>query len=299
VSPALDGDLSSLRSEPAARAEPAEAQHRRLAAFNDERLGAGFADGSWSAELHEELQLRLQEVRFVESERRGVRADLAALNADPAAVASWFARLAERPAAADASLFHWLAETASLEQMRWFLSQAQAVDNGLARLPTLVGLRLGGFLVPLVAEGDGAQRAVLWQRLRLVLRLPADAPESAQPLWQVLAINNLLLALAVDRRYAYQALGALAALVLTTPARARAIDRGLQRLGLSAPAREYFRRLADGDARNWAQAALPTLAADARAARALLEGSLLYLRAAQRCWTRCGRQLGAGGGALN
>src|SRR6476661_1178734 len=58
--------------------------------------------------------------------------------------------------------------------------------------------------------------------------------------WEALALGNLMTALACNRRYAYQSIGALGVIELTAPGRAEQVNAGLKRLGINGAARRYY-----------------------------------------------------------
>lgn len=112
-----------------------------------------------------------------------------------------------------------------------------------------------------------------------------------QPLaWESLARQNLMVGLATNRRYTFQALGALGVAELTAAVPAAHVNAGLTRLGFSAEARGYFavrERLAPLRAHAWNEGVLlPLVVHDARCAHAIAEGALMRLAADARCWRR-------------
>lgn len=304
MSPGLDGRAEQLARD---NVFSEEALHRRLADFNRRRLQPALADGGWTAELQEELQLRLQEGRWLEAERRGLQRALAGLPAETGACMAWFAALREPGPRPTDPLFPWLAAEAGIEQMRWFLLQDTVGDAGLEDWLALVQLQLPAAPRQMLArqcweltDHGGEALATLRARLALVLRL---RPALEETVWEALALNNLMLGLAANRRYAYQAIGALAASALTAAARLLPVHEGLRRLGISAPARRYFARqaeLAQNQADSWIGEVLgPLVSAEPRSLRPMAEGALLRLQAEQRCCERYRRELGVRRPALN
>ncbi|HET9752711.1 MAG TPA: iron-containing redox enzyme family protein, partial [Myxococcales bacterium] len=114
--------------------------------------------------------------------------------------------------------------------------------------------------------------------------------------WEALALANLLVALALDRRYAYHSVGALGAIEMTAPGRVAQVDRGLARLGVPKAARRYFTLHATLDLQHsaaWNREVLrPLVLREPRAARAIAEGALMRLRAGARCFARYRGELG-------
>jgi hypothetical protein len=119
--------------------------------------------------------------------------------------------------------------------------------------------------------------------------------DPATTVWESLALANLLVALALDRRYAFHSVGALGAIELTAPGRVAQVDRGLQRLGVPKAARRYFTLHVTLDLQHseaWNREVLrPLIAEDPRAARAIAEGALMRLRAGARCYARYREEL--------
>ena len=123
-----------------------------------------------------------------------------------------------------------------------------------------------------------------------------QSDEAESTVWEALALANLLVALALDRRYAYQSVGALGAIELTAPGRVAQVDRGLSRLGVAKASRRYFTLHATLDVQHsaaWNREVLrPLVAREPRAAQAIAEGALMRLRAGARCFARYRRELG-------
>ena len=113
---------------------------------------------------------------------------------------------------------------------------------------------------------------------RLAERLSVRLPTS-ETIWESLALGNLMVALAWNRHYAYQAIGALGVIELTAPGRAKHVNAGLRRLGVNGGARRYFAIHATLDVKHsiaWNREVLrPLVAADARVATAIAESPLV------------------------
>jgi hypothetical protein len=105
-----------------------------------------------------------------------------------------------------------------------------------------------------------------------------------------LALGNLMVAFAMNRRYAYQSIGALGVIELTAPWRAAHVNRGLKRLGFGGEARRYFALHATLDVKHsaaWNREVLrPLVAETPEAAAAIAEGALLRLMAGADCFER-------------
>src|SRR6185369_10398765 len=125
---------------------------------------------------------------------------------------------------------------------------------------------------------ETGMRGPMLARLAEALNLHED---DGEVVWEALALCNLLLALAANRRYAYHAIGALGVVELTAPRRAAHVDAGLARLGYDAQVRRYF-ALDPKRSEAWNREVFrPLVAAQPRLARGLAEGALMRLRAGQ------------------
>jgi len=105
-----------------------------------------------------------------------------------------------------------------------------------------------------------------------------------------------MVALAANRRYAYQSIGALGVIEMTAPGRAVHVTRGLQRLEVSARASHYFALHAVLDVKHsaaWNREIIHSIMAEEpRAATAIAEGALLRLMCGERCFRRYREQFG-------
>jgi hypothetical protein len=282
-------------AEPAERAlrEP-EALHRRLAHWNRRRLAPGLPDEDWRADLHEEHAMRLLEGAWVEACRADVADEVAKVPTDPDGFIAWFEALkVDGPGQGD-PLFPWLADEASLDELRWFLTQEAAGEAGFDDLVAMTQVKL-----PVQAKlelarnywdemGRGAEGGMHGPMLeRTVARLALE-PTIEGTLWPSLALANTLTAFATTRRYAYQSVGALGVVELTAPTRVCHVAAGLKRLGCEPKVRKYFDLHAMLDLKHsedWDREALrPLVAEDPRRARALAEGALIRLKAGLRCF---------------
>lgn len=270
--------------------------HRRLALLNRARLRPTLDDAP--TELSSELADRAAEERFVSASRRDVQPLLANVDvpSDPDGFVAWFVALRDVGPGQGDSLFRWLAERASLDDMRWFLGQEVAGEAGFddllaltqLRMPTRPKLEMARNYWDELGRGRPAgMHGPLLEHLAtaLAVRLPIE-----ETVWQALALANLMVALAWNRHYAYQAVGALGVIELTAPGRAGRVNAGLRRLGVSPGTRKYFALHATLDVQHsiaWnAEVIRPLVAADPRCARAIAEGALLRLAAGARCFDR-------------
>lgn len=268
--------------------------HERLARFNRCRLRPGFTAPDWREQLRVEFECRRLEGEFVEAQRAGLAGEWVPQEADAFMV--WFERLRAGGPGQNDPLFPWLAQHAALEEMRWFLTQEIAGEAGFDDLVALTQVRFPERAKLELARnywdemGRGHARGMHGGMLAAVGRELALAPTLEGTVWESLAQANLMVALAANRRYAYQAIGALGVVEMTAPGRVAQVNAGLKRLGVSAHGRRYFQLHAGLDVRHsaaWNREIIGPLVADApEAARPIAEGALMRLQAGARCFER-------------
>jgi hypothetical protein len=301
-----------MQVEPGSRAATSfplslRALHRRLAASHASRLGPRLDDvvrdeRAWNDNLADEVEILRLERAFVESERAAVSEELRRMPTGVDRFIEWFEGLRTSGPGQGDALFPWLAHSASLQEMRWFLAQEIAGEAGFEDLVALAQLKLPNRPKLEMARNywdemgqghEGGMHGPLLGCLKHALQL-----DSSSPVWEAQALGNLMVALATSRHYQYQAIGALGVIELTAPGRAEQVNAGLKRLGLAGKARRYFALHATLDIRHsqtWVREVFrPLVAAEPRIASRLAEGALLRLRAGQRCFERYRRELWSG-----
>lgn len=272
-----------------------------LTAFNHRRFEPGLPgpDSDWRASFEEETRMRHQEVELVEGERAPWRSRADAVPRDGEGFVRWFESLAvDGPGQGD-PLFPWLAEHATLEQLRWFLRQEVAGEAGFddlvaltqVKMPDRAKLELGRNYWDELGRGhEGGMHGPMLGRLAAALELD-DAVLGREPIIpESLALGNVMIALAANRRYAYHSIGALGVIELTAPGRAAQVNEGLRRLGVSADIRQYFALHATLDVKHslaWnAEVLMPLVSERPEVAPAIAEGALMRLEAGRRCFER-------------
>lgn len=277
-----------------------EALHHTLHEFNRGRLKPEMAPVEWETALTEEHQLRILEGRYVEAERAHVTSQVAAVPSDPDGFVAWFEALRETGPGQGDRLFPWLAHESSAEEMRWFLTQEVAGEAGFedlvaltqVKLPTTAKLELARNYWDEMGQGNPA--GMHGPMLDLLVR-ELDLHTGGEVVWESVALGNLMIALAANRRYAFQSIGALGVIELTAPGRAALVNEGLKRLGVGGAARRYFALHATLDVKHsasWNREVLRSIVADRPAAAACIaEGALLRLKAGARCFARYRREL--------
>jgi len=280
---------------------------RQLARRNELRLRPTLENDFSVDDLTREMLDRRSEEAFLAAERAALNDALAQVPTQADGFLRWFEGLRDTGPGQGDPLFPWLAREATLEQFRWFLGQEVAGEAGFDDLLALTQLKM-----PVRAKLEMARN--FWDELgrghaagvhgallsQLADQLDAWLPGEAI-LPEPLALANLMSALAFNRRYAFQSLGALGVIELTAPGRATMVNAGLRRLGCDAGARKYFALHATLDVQHadtWNREVLgPLVAADPRCARAFAEGALLRLRAGARCFAAYRAQLWGDGSA--
>jgi len=278
--------------------EQAEVQHQ-LAILNDARLRPR-TDGP-ALSLIVEMALRQLEAKFLAEEQRGVAARAAEAPTSPDGFMDWFEELRDSGPGQGDPLFPWLATSASMEQMRWFLSQEVAGEAGFDDLVALAQLQL-----PVRAKlemarnywdemGRGRESGMHGPMLTRVVS-EAGVRTDEEVTWEAVALGNLLVGLAANRHFAYQSIGALGVVELTAPSRAALVAKGLERLGLSPRGRRYYALHATLDIRHsaaWNEEVIqPLVSRDPSLATAIAEGALMRLQAGARCFERYRAELG-------
>ncbi len=236
----------------------------------------------------------------MEAERAEVATVVALVPREPGEFVRWFESLEDSGPGQHDALFPWLAETATHEEMCWFLNQEMAGEAGFddlvaltqVKFPKRAKLEMARNYWDEMGQGkEGGMHGPMLGRLARALSLP----DRGDTVWEALALGNLMVALATERRYAYQSVGALGVIELTAPGRAALVNAGLKRLGIGGAARQYFALHATLDVRHSAawndEVLLPLVSESPEVAPRIAEGALLRLRAGERCFARYRREL--------
>jgi hypothetical protein len=267
--------------------------HRILARFNQERFSVA-TPGILLFEPGQSLKFQEMEVAFVEDMRQEVAEYLSTMPDNPADFILWFESLREWGPGQSDHLFPWLAESASHEQMRRFLQQEIAGEIGFDDLVALTQIRMPRRVKLEMARnywdemGRGREEGMhgpMLERLARYFGIRADISCIAAP---SLALGNLMSALASNRQYTFHSVGALGAIELTAPDRARHVRDGLERLKVPKKVQHYFTLHAVLDVKHaaaWnAEVIRPLICANFAHARFIAEGALMRLLCGQRCF---------------
>jgi hypothetical protein len=277
-----------------------ERLHQLLASSHSARLLPSVETLEWEQSLQREVAVRRIEHEFVEAERAALGAVMQSVPTDVDAFVGWFEALRDSGPGQHDTLFPWLAEIATHDEMCWFLRQEMAGEAGFddlvaltqIKFPKRPKLEMARNYWDEMGQGmEGGMHGPMLERLAAALQLP----KQGETVWEALALGNLMVALATERRYAYQSVGALGVIELTAPGRSALVNAGLRRLGIRGAARQYYALHATLDARHsaaWNGEVLASLVAEnPKVASAIAEGALLRLRAGARCFERYRREL--------
>ncbi len=269
---------------------------RELTRYNASRFRAELPEETSDSAFDREAMWTRAEIEFIETLRQAIAPLASNIPCEVNAFVAWFEALKLSGPGQGDSLFPFLAETATLEQMKWFLQQEVAGEAGFDDLLAMTQVKM-----PVQAKLEMARN--FWDEMGrgsakgmhgpMLTRLAdyfdlAPTPENVVP--ESLALGNTMIALARHRRYAFHAVGALGVIEMTAPTRARFVDQGLQRLGVPGKKRHYFALHAVLDVKHseaWNREVLrPLVAEDRRRARAIGEGAVMRLWHGARCFAR-------------
>ena len=281
---------------------PLAANQYRLARFNHRRLTPTCGTADWRADLRNDGEELALEAEFLDAALACVAPLMADVPADPDRFMAWFEALKESGPGQGDPLFPWLAESASLEQMVWFLTQEIAGEAGFddlvaltqVKMPQQPKLEMARNYWDEMGRGNAkGMHGPLLHRLAEHLNIETSIERTVP---EALALGNVLVGLACNRRFAFHSIGALGAIELTAPTRAGYVVDALRRLGVPARARQYFALHAVLDVRHsaaWNEEVLrPLVVEDAGRCRALAEGALLRLWCGARCFDRYRAEFG-------
>ena len=291
-------------SEPFCRfnAFPAEELQQYLASFNTRRFVPAVPGERWREELAEFAEGAMIEGEFLERERAGIRRLAARAPEDAHGFLTWFDGLRETGPGQNDPLFPWLATSASLAEMKWFLTQEVAGEAGFDDLTALTQIRLPKRAKLELARnywdemGRGKPKGMHGPLLETLAARLGLEPRVETTVWEALALANTMAGLAANRRYAFHSIGALGVIEMTAPGRSAAVAAGLKRLGVPAGDRHYFDLHSILDVKHslaWNSEAIhPLVAAQPNVASAIAEGALMRLECGRRCFERYRRELG-------
>ena len=277
--------------------------HVGLNAFNRTRLEPALPTADWESRLEHATRLAFVEGRFLEAERAVVASAAASVPKDGAGFVAWFESLKQTGPGQNDPLFGFLAEHATVEQVRWFIKQEVAGEAGFDDLVALTQIKAPeGPKLECARNywdemGRGKPPAMHGPMLgRLAEALAIGGTPDRELVWESLALANLMVGLALNRRYAFHSMGALGVIELTAPTRAGLVADGLERVGVSKRATHYFRLHSTvdiGHSRDWnANILKPLVDENPGVAAAIAEGALMRLNAGARTFDRYRAEFG-------
>src|SRR4029453_17985940 len=119
-----------------------EGLHRALAGWNARRLRPEGPSSRWRSELEEDLRMRTLEGKWIEAERRAVARVLLDVPCRVPDFLRWFEALRHEGPGQFDPLFDWIAERATLDELRWFLRQELAGEAGFDDLVALTQIKM-------------------------------------------------------------------------------------------------------------------------------------------------------------
>ena len=273
---------------------PTRKLHFQLTQFNQQRLAPNFIHNNWAVKALHEVHILIKEGDFVESQRQHVQQYLVHMPDEPEAFMQWFSNLkTEAPGQGDA-LFPWLATQADMQQMRWFLQQEAAGEAGFDDLVAMTQIKLPATAKLEMARnywdemGRGHQSSMHGLMLESTVKDLNLMPTIEDTVWESLALANLMVALAMNRRYAYQSIGALGAVEMTAPTRVGYVNEGLKRLNVDFESRKYFQLHATLDIKHseaWNKEVIYSLIkSNPQTAKPIAEGALMRLCCGAKCF---------------
>jgi hypothetical protein len=279
----------------------------RLAHWNRGRLAPQIPQKNWRDALDGEREMLTLEREFIEMTRQAQTARAAKAPREPQAFVAWFEALKETGPGQGDPLFPWLAERATMEEMRWFVEQEAAGEAGFDDLLAMAQVKM-----PVQAKlelarnywdemGRGNAKGMHGPMLEALVHALKVTPTIEATLAPSLALGNTMAALATNRNYAYHALGALGVIELTAPGRAAQVSLALRRLKVSAKARHYFDLHAVLDIKHseaWNREVFASIVAETPdAAPYIAEGALMRLQCGADCFDVYRRHFWGGDGA--
>jgi hypothetical protein len=282
--------------------DPLERDQRILSRYNHTRLTPGLGGQDSPGTLSDQRKALAIEEAFVTSARAHIAPLLNGVPDRPDAFLNWFEALKEGGPGQGDRLFPWLAESASYSQMQWFLGQEVAGEAGFddlvamtqLKMPVRAKLEMARNYWDEMGRGDpkgmhGPMLEQLATHLNITAEIDGTVPEA-------LALGNMMMALALHRKWAFHSVGALGVIEMTAPGRAAFVAQGLDRLGVPKKQSHYFALHAVVDVQHsqaWNDEVIrPLVEEDPRRALPIAEGALLRLWCGQQCFTRYRTEFG-------
>ena len=281
---------------------PQHKLHLHLAKFNQHRLTPHFIEANWAIKTLQDAHTLIKEGNYVESERHHVQQYLVQMPYDADEFMQWFDNLKDEAPGQGDDLFPWLANNATMQQMRWFLQQEAAGEAGFDDLVAITQVKLPAQAKLEMARnywdemGRGHENSMHGLMLEKTVKNLQLTPTIEETVWESLAQANLMLAMAINRRYAFQSIGALGAVEMTAPTRVAYVNEGLKRLNVDFETRKYFQLHATLDIKHseaWNREVIYSLVkSNPQTAKPLAEGALMRLCCGAKSYEKYKQVLG-------
>ncbi len=163
------------------------------------------------------------EGEFIEAFRSHIAHLVDTVPEDAEAFVAWFEALKDRGPGQWDPLFDWLEGSASLEDLKWFLTQEAAGEAGFDDLVALTQVKIPDRAKLELARnywdemGRGNAKGMHGPMLERTSATLGLSPTIDATLWQSLCLANTMTAFATTRRYAWHSIGALGVVELTRP----------------------------------------------------------------------------------
>ena len=272
-----------------------------LSHWNAERFAPSFPGADGGAAIDRDARMQRVELGFLEDLRAEIQDEAAEAPTDATGFVAWFEALEATGPGQHDPLFDWIEHEATIDDLKWVLTQEAAGEAGFDDLVALTQIRMPDRAKLELARnywdemGRGNPKGMHGPMLHFVVESLGLKPSIETTVWESLALANAMSAMAGNRRYAWHSVGALGAIELTAPARSAATGQGMRRLGLDPRQRRYFDLHATLDIKHseeWnKEAIVPLVTEDPRRATAIAEGALMRLKCGERCFARYRQKL--------
>jgi hypothetical protein len=275
---------------------------RSLAHWNRKRLSPSTPHDDWSQQIDRDAKMQRLEGAFLEELCADVAARACTAPSDPQAFVAWFEELGNSGPGQNDTLFPWIAEAATREQLLWFFTQEAAGEAGFDDIVAMTQVKMPAVAKMEMANnywdemGRGQIAGMHGPMLQALAETLGVTPGIDDTVWESLALANTFTGFALNRRYAWHSVGLLGITEQTAPWRAGLVAKGLKRLGLSERERRYFALHAHIDvkhSKDWNEKVLlPLVSEDPSRARWIAEGALARMVCAERCFERYRSEFG-------
>ena len=186
---------------------------RGLAHWNRERLSPGFPSDDWQRRFERDVKMQRLEGAFLEELRAEVRGEAAEVPTDVEGFIAWFEELKQVGPGQGDPLFPWLAEEASIDELRWFFEQEAAGEAGFDDLVAMTQVKLPVLPKLELARnywdemGHGTFKGMHGPMLDALVETLKVDPVIEKTVWESLCLANAMTAMASTRRYAWHSVG--------------------------------------------------------------------------------------------